>query len=159
MALLTVEHLSIVYPHEGAPVRAVDGVSFTIEPGEIAALVGESGSGKSSAALALTRILPPGTAVSGTVRLDGRSLLDAPEKALRAVRGGKIAYVFQDPASSLNPVLTVGEQLIEAVLLHPGVRGAEARRAAVEWLARVGIGSAGGRGRADPHEFSGGVQQ
>ena len=159
MPLLTVENLSVTYSHEGGTVRAVDGVSFTIEPGEIAALVGESGSGKSSAALALTRLLPPRAAVSGTVRLGGSSLLDAPEERLRAVRGGKIAYVFQDPASSLNPVLTIGEQLTEAVLLHTDARGAEARRAAVEWLARVGIGSAEERLGAYPHEFSGGMQQ
>ena len=159
MPLLTVENLSVVYEHDGAPVRAVDGVSFTIEPGEIAALVGESGSGKSSVALALARLLPPRAAVSGTVRLGGSSLLDAPEDTLRAVRGGKIAYVFQDPASSLNPVLTVGEQLTETVLLHTDARGAAARRAAIEWLARVGIGSAGERLNAYPHEFSGGMQQ
>ena len=159
MALLTVEHLSVVYPHEGGTVRAVDGVSFGIDPGEIVALVGESGSGKSSAALALTRLLPPRAAVSGTVLLNGGSLLDAPEETLRAVRGGKIAYVFQDPASSLNPVLTIGEQLTETVVLHTASRGAGAARIAVQWLARVGIPSAGERLAAYPHEFSGGMQQ
>ena len=159
MSLLTVENLSVVYSHEGDAVRAVDGVSFAIEPGEIVALVGESGSGKSSVALALTRLVPPRAAVTGTVRLNGSSLLDAPEDRLRAVRGGQIAYVFQDPAASLNPVLTVGEQLMETVLLHTEARGAEARRVAVEWLARVGIGSAEERLSAYPHEFSGGMQQ
>ncbi len=159
MALLTVEHLCVTYSHEGSAVRAVDDVGFAIEPGEIAALVGESGSGKSSVALALTRLLPPRAVVAGTVRLNGSSLLDASEDRLRAVRGGHIAYIFQDPASSLNPVLTVGEQLMEMVLFHTDVRGAEARCLAVEWLARVGIGSAGERLNAYPHEFSGGMQQ
>jgi ABC-type dipeptide/oligopeptide/nickel transport system ATPase component len=159
MPLLTVENLSVVYLHEGAPVRAVDGVSFDIQPGEIAALVGESGSGKSSVALALTRLLPPRAEVSGKVLLNGGSLLDAPEDTLRAVRGGTIAYVFQDPESSLNPVLTVGEQLTETILLHTDARRTQVRRAAVEWLSRVGIGSAGERLNAYPHEFSGGMQQ
>lgn len=159
MPLLTVEHLSVVYPHEGAPVRAVDDVSFTVEPGEIAAVVGESGSGKSSAALALTRLLPPQAGVSGRVLLGGGNLLAAPEATLRAVRGGRIAYVFQDPASSLNPVLPIGEQLLETITLHTEARGGEARRAAAEWLGRVGIASASGRLEAYPHEFSGGMQQ
>ena len=159
MALLTVERLSVVYPHEGGAVRAVDDVSFAIEPGQVVALVGESGSGKSSVALALTRLLPPRAAVSGRVLLGGSNLLEAPEETLRAVRGGRIAYVFQDPASSLNPVLSIGEQLIEMIALHTTARGGEARRAAAEWLERVGIASAAQRLEAYPHEFSGGMQQ
>ena len=157
--LLAVEHLSVTYPNERAPVRAVDDVSFTVEPGEIVALVGESGSGKSSAALALTRLLPPAAAVSGRAVLDGMSLLDASTADLRAVRGGKVGYVFQDPASSLNPVLTIGEQVMETVVLHTPARGADARRAAIDWLKRVGITAADERLEAYPHEFSGGMQQ
>lgn len=159
MALLSVEHLSVTYAQERAPVRAVDDVSFSIEPGEIVALVGESGSGKSSAVLALTRLLPPAAAVSGRAVLDGVSLLEAPIGELRALRGGKIGYVFQDPASSLNPVLTIGEQLMETIVLHTAPRGAAARRTAVEWLKRVGIASADVRFDAYPHEFSVGMQQ
>ena len=159
MPLLTVEDLSVTYSHQGGTVRAVDGASFTIEAGEVVALVGESGSGKSSVALSLTRLLPPQAAIEGAVRLSGSDLLTAPEKILRAVRGGKISYVFQDPASSLNPVLTIGEQLVETVELHTDSRGAGARARAAEWLARVGLTSAEERLAAYPHEFSGGMQQ
>jgi ABC-type glutathione transport system ATPase component len=160
MSLLTVEHLSVVYEGRGESVRAVDDVSFTVEPGEVVALVGESGSGKSSVALALTRLLrTPPAVLSGRVVFDGVDLLRTPEDSLRTVRGGKIAYVFQDPATSLNPVLTVGEQLIEAMTLHTEARREDARRVAVDWLRRVGIPSAEERLEAYPHEFSGGMQQ
>lgn len=160
MALLTVEDLSVIYAQRGAAVRAVDRVSFTIEPGEIVALVGESGSGKTSVALALTRLLPiPPAIVSGRIVLKDTSLLNAPGETLRSIRGGTIAYVFQDPATSLNPVLTIGEQLVEAIEFHTDARGREAKRLAVEWLARVGIASANERLGAYPHEFSGGMQQ
>ncbi len=159
MPLLTVENLSVTYRQDGAPVRAVDGVSFAIEPGEVLALVGESGSGKSSVALALARLLPPMASVSGRVMLSEADLLDAPEATLRAIRGGTIAYVFQDPAASLNPVLTIGEQLVEMLTRHTPLRGRDAERAAVEWLGRMGIASAAERLHAYPHEFSGGMQQ
>jgi len=171
MPLLTVEDLTVTYRHHGTSVRAVDGISFTIGSGEILALVGESGSGKSSAALALAKLLPsPPAEVSGQVMMErvhphtkdvgvGVNLLSASEEALRAIRGGKIAYVFQDPATSLNPVLTIGEQLREAIELHTGARGEEATRVVVEWLQRVGITSAKERLSAYPHEFSVGMQQ
>jgi len=160
MSLLTVEGLSVTYTSHGESTRAVDGVHFTIEPGEIVALVGESGSGKSSVALALTRLLPvPPAVVSGRVIFEQANLLEAPEPALRMIRGGKISYVFQDPATSLNPVLTIGEQLLESLERHTEARGAEARRAAAEWLRRVGLGSAEDRLQAYPHELSGGMQQ
>src|SRR3989338_1840614 len=141
MALLSVEHLSVVYDRT---VRAVDDVSLAIEPGEILALVGESGSGKSSVGLALTRLLPPAAEVTGRVLFEGHNLLEADEGQLRAVRGGRISYVFQDPASALNPVLTIGEQLMETITWHTPARGREARRAAAEWLERVGSEEAGG---------------
>ena len=160
MSLLTVEDLSVSYQYEGTLVRAVDAVSFTIEPGEVLALVGESGSGKTSVALALTRLLPaPPAVVSGRVVFDGVSLLETSDASLRSIRGGKIAYVFQDPGTSLNPVLTVGEQLVEAIELHTDARGGQARRLAADWLQRVGIASAGERLGAYPHELSGGMQQ
>ena len=141
-------------------VQAVDGVSLALHSGERLGLVGESGCGKTSVTLALTRLLPAGRAiVSGRVLLEGASVLDASEASLRAIRGGKIAYVFQDPATSLNPVFTVGEQLVETIVLHTAARGAEARRVAAEWLGRVGIADAKQRLGAYPHEFSGGMQQ
>ena len=160
MSLLTVENLSVVYRGGDAAVRAVDGVGFAIEPGQVVALVGESGCGKTSVALALTRLLPiPSAEVSGRVLFAQTDLLAASEESLRQVRGGKISYVFQDPASSLNPVLTIGAQLAEAIELHTEARGRDAQRVAVEWLQRVGIASAEARLDAYPHEFSGGMQQ
>ena len=159
MPLLTVEHLSVTYAQDPTPVRAVEDVSFAVDSGQVVALVGESGSGKSSAALALTRLLPPAAAVFGRAALEGVNLLDAPFETLRSLRGGRIGYVFQDPASSLNPVLTIGEQILETIVLHTDARGAGARRAAVDWLKRVGIASADERFNAYPHEFSGGMQQ
>ena len=160
MPLLTVENLTVIYRGEDAPVRAVNGVSFAIEPSEVVALVGESGCGKTSVALALTKLLPADRAsVSGRVLLGGVNVLEASEESLRAIRGGKIAYVFQDPATSLNPVLTIGEQLTETIMLHTSLRGAEAHRAAAEWLGKVGVAEAAQRLGAYPHEFSGGMQQ
>jgi microcin C transport system ATP-binding protein len=158
--LLRVQDLSVSYGDAGRRVLAARGISFRVAPGEIAALVGESGSGKSSVALALTRLLPsPPAQVSGSVLFEGRDLLALPEPDLRRVRGAGIAYVFQDPATSLNPVLTIGEQLREMVELHSDRRGRAADAVAVEWLSRVGIASPAQRLRAYPHEFSGGMQQ
>ena len=160
MSLLIVQALSVTYQHEETSVRAVDGVSFVIEPGEILALVGESGSGKSSVALALTKLLPtPPARIAGRVVFEGQNLFEASEEALRAIRGGKISYVFQDPATSLNPVLTIGEQLVEAIELHTSVRGSTAKQLMIDWLHRVGIASAEERFSAYPHELSGGMQQ
>ncbi|MBI4597302.1 MAG: ABC transporter ATP-binding protein [Candidatus Omnitrophica bacterium] len=160
MSLLSIESLSVSYRSRDQLTTAVRGVSFDVEPGEILALVGESGSGKSSVALALTRLLPvPPAVISGRVMMEGANLLEASPAQLRAIRGGKIAYVFQEPATSLNPVLTIGEQLIEAMRLHTASRGITARALAVEWLQRVGMDSAAGRMSAYPHEFSGGMQQ
>ena len=159
-ALLAVESLSVAYQGRGAPVQAVSEVTFSVSPGEVFALVGGSGCGKTSVALALTRLLPaPPAAVSGRVLLDAVNLLDAPAATLRSIRGGRISYVFQDPATSLNPVLTIGEQLMETIALHTQARGHAARRTAVEWLERVGIPSAAQRLSSYPHEFSGGMQQ
>jgi len=165
MALLTVDDLTVEFRQRAASVRAVDGVSFTVEPGEILALIGESGSGKTSAALALTRLLPtPPAVITGRVMLAEESsapidLLAIPDATLRMIRGKRIAYVFQDPGTSLNPVLTIGEQLIEVIERHTLARGAAARERAIEWLRRTGIGEAEHRLTAYPHEFSGGMQQ
>src|SRR5262245_42850716 len=137
MTLLTVNNLSVKY----GQTLAVDRVSFSIGKGEIFALVGESGSGKSTIGLALTKLLPqPPATIAGEVLLEGKSILGLSGEALRAIRGGKISYVFQEPASALNPVLTIGEQLEEMILLHDKHGQADARTAAMGWLKRVGIG-------------------
>ncbi len=157
--LLAVDQLSVTYTGRGARTPAVRNVSFTVGQGEVVALVGGSGSGKSTVALALTRLLPPDAEVEGRVLLEGEDLLAASEPALRRARGGRIAYVFQDPATSLNPVLTVGEQLREMIEQHTDQRGRAARDASVEWLGQVGIPEPERRLGAYPHEFSGGMQQ
>ncbi len=160
MALLTIDELTVEYQTDGARVRAVDRMNLTVEPGEVVALVGESGCGKTSAALALTRLLPGRSAViTGRVLFDGHNLLAMDPESLRAIRGGRIAYVFQDPATSLNPVMTIGTQLVEAIELHTDARGRNARAQAIEWLQHVGIPAGAERCSAYPHEFSGGMQQ
>ena len=161
MALLDAKGVSVTYEHDDARVVAVNGVSFSIEPGEIVALVGESGSGKSSLALAITRLLasPPAILQAEHIRFEGVDLLRASEETLRSIRGGRIAYVFQEPGTSLNPVLTIGEQLREMIELHTERRGRAADALASEWLRRVGIPEAQARLSAYPHEFSGGMQQ
>ncbi len=159
MALLEAQDLCVDYLHEGRRVRAVDQVSFAIEAGEVLALVGESGSGKSSIALALGRLLPPSAIITGRVAIDGRDVLALPAEAVRRLRGKTIAYVFQEPATSLNPVLTIGEQLMETLALHQQQDGAAAREAAIDWLTRVGFRAPAERLAAYPHELSGGMQQ
>ncbi len=160
--LLEVRHLTIRFAAEGRP--AVDDVSFAVGVGETLAIVGESGSGKSVTALAMTRLLPepPTRYAGGEILLAGRNLLALPERELRRVRGGQIAYVFQDPMTSLNPVLTVRRQLAEVLALHrPDVgRGRRAQDAEiVRALAEVGITEPEKRLRAYPHELSGGMAQ
>ena len=160
--MLEVRHLTIRFAPEGRP--AVDDVSFTLAAGETLAVVGESGSGKSATALALTRLLPepPARYPAGEILLGGRNLLALSERGLRAVRGREIAYVFQDPMTALNPVLTVRQQLAEVLALHrPDVpAGRRARDAEiVRALAEVGITEPERRLRAYPHELSGGMAQ
>ena len=161
MPLLDVSNLSVSYGRGRERVTAVDRVSVSLEPGETLAIVGESGSGKSSLALALTRLLPapPADVRADRILFEGSDLLQMPQEQLRAIRGGRIAYVFQDPSTSLNPVLTIGAQLREAVVQHTPYRSMRANAQAVEWLERVGMPSAHDRLGAYPHEFSGGMQQ
>ena len=161
MPLLDTSELSVTYTTRGERIAAVDRVSLSVEPGEVVAIVGESGSGKSSLGLALTKLLPspPAEIEARHVRFDGMDLLTASEAELQKLRGSKIAYVFQDPATSLNPVLTIGEQLREAIELHTKHRGREAEEIGLTWLERVGIPSVQRRLGAYPHEFSGGMQQ
>ncbi len=160
--LLEVRHLTIRFA-PGGP-AAVDDVSFSIGEGETLAVVGESGSGKSVTALAMTRLLPepPARYEHGEILLNGRDLLKLPESGLRAVRGGEIAYVFQDPATTLNPVLTVRTQMDEVLRLHrPDVPANRRARDAeiVRELTEVGITEPEKRLRAYPHELSGGMAQ
>ena len=159
--LLEVENLSVEFRSRGNVSRVVRGVSFALKRGEILAVVGESGSGKSVTSQALTGLLPepPACVMSGSVRLEGREILGLPERALRKIRGREIAYVFQDPLSSLNPSYTVGAQIEETLKIHvPALKSRRERRARVaETLAAVGIDPA--LAGSFPHEFSGGMQQ
>ena len=129
--LLEVEHLSTVLSGSGEAVRAVDGVSFAVAPGEMFALIGESGCGKSMTALSIMRLLPEGAGItSGKVRFEGRDILALPEAEMRSVRGGAMAMVFQDPTTSLNPVFTVGRQIIEALDRRAALSADKARQRA-----------------------------
>jgi oligopeptide transport system ATP-binding protein len=158
--LLDVRDLTVEFEAEGRTLRAVDGVSFAIKPGEIVGLVGESGAGKSLTAEAILRLIrcPPGR-ITGQVRFRGQDLLTLDEAALARIRGKEIAMIFQNPAGSLNPVFRVGDQLHEAMALHLPEPRQRLRARAVEILARVGIPSAAARARDYPHQFSGGMAQ
>jgi peptide/nickel transport system ATP-binding protein/oligopeptide transport system ATP-binding protein len=158
--LLEVRDLEVAFATDEGIVQAVDGVSLSLEPGEIVAVVGESGSGKSVTALTvmgLTR--SPNVRFGGTIEYKGTELIGASEEQLRRVRGAEIAMVFQDPMTSLNPVMRVGDQIAEQVLAHADLPKEEARERAVEMLDRVGIPRARDRARNYPHEFSGGMRQ
>ena len=157
--LLEVENLSVRFRTEDGPVLATDQVSFTVADREVLALVGESGCGKSVTAMALTRLLPSNALITGSVRLVDRSLLELPESRLRDVRGRDIAYVFQEPMTSLNPVLTVGKQLGEVLRRHQQLRGKTAERRATELLDLVGIPLPARRLKEYPHQLSGGMRQ
>ncbi len=159
--LLSVRDLRVTFATESGPLRAVDGVSFDLAEGEVLAIVGESGSGKSVTAqtlLGLTR--SPNATISGSARLGEQELIDAGEAELRRVRGERVAMVFQDPMTSLNPVYRVGDQIVEAIRAHrQDVGDAEAMADAVALLRSVGIEDAERRVRDYPHEFSGGMRQ
>ena len=154
--VLEIEGLSVAF----GDAKVVEGVSLTLRRGETVGIVGESGSGKSMTALSVLRLLPePGRIAAGSVRLDGQELLTLPEKALRGVRGGKIAMIFQDPMTSLNPVFPVGEQIAEVVRLHKRLDRRAAKIAAIEALRRVRIPDPARRAAQYPHELSGGMRQ
>ncbi len=159
--LLEVEDLRTFFHADGEVARAVDGVSFTVASGETLAIVGESGSGKSVTSLSIMRLVPtpPGEIAGGVVRFRGRDLRLLSERAMRRVRGNEISMIFQEPMSSLNPLLTVGEQIAEVVRLHRGLGRAAARRHAVEMLARVNIPDPERRAGEYPHRLSGGMRQ
>jgi peptide/nickel transport system ATP-binding protein len=159
--LLAVEGLRVAFQTDAGLVQAVDGVSFGLAAGEVLAIVGESGSGKSVTAqtiVGLTR--SPNARISGSAKLGGEELIDAPEEQLRRVRGSRIAMVFQDPMTSLNPVYRIGDQITEAIRAHSGdVDDGAARRMAAEMLERVGLAEPERRSRNYPHELSGGMRQ
>lgn len=157
--LLEVTNLRIRLRTDVGPVDAVRGASFSLARGDTVGLVGESGSGKSLTALALMGLLPEGAQVEGSIRLEGRELTGLPERELARIRGDRIAMVFQEPMTALNPVHTVGRQVAEPLRLHRGLSAADARREAVTLLDRVGIPDAARRIDAYPHQFSGGQRQ
>ena len=160
-ALLSVKNLRTYFEIDGGTLKAVDGVSFSLKRGETLGIVGESGSGKSVANLSLLRLIPqpPGKIVSGEVLFDGRDLLLLSEKEMRKIRGKRVAMIFQDSMTSLNPFMRISKQLTEITELHLGYTREEAYRRAVEMLETVGIPDARARARGYPHEFSGGMRQ
>jgi oligopeptide/dipeptide ABC transporter ATP-binding protein len=157
--ILQVRDLHTSFMTGAGVVRAVDGVSFDVHPGEMFGLVGESGCGKSVTCRSIIRLLPSHATMSGEVRLGGTDLLTAGDEVIRQVRGGEISMIFQDPMSALNPVLQVGEQVAEAVQAHRGVGRRAARARALELLRLVGIPAPERRLREYPHQFSGGMRQ
>ena len=158
--LLEVKNLQTHFFTRAGVVRAVDGMSFYLDRGELLALVGESGCGKSVTALSIMRLVaPPGKIVGGEVILDGGSLLAVSEERMREIRGDDIAMIFQDPMTSLNPVYTVGEQIAEALRLHRKMSRREARAAAIEAMREVAIPDPARRADDYPHQLSGGMRQ
>ena len=159
--LLELEDLRTWFHTDDGVVRAVDGVSFTLRAGETLAVVGESGSGKSVSALSILRLVPrpPGRYEGGTVRFRGQDLLALSEPEMRKIRGKEISMIFQEPMTSLNPVYTCGEQILEAVVLHEGVDRKAGRARAIEMLQLVGIPSPEQRVDEYPHQMSGGMRQ
>ena len=159
--ILSVNDLQVEFAGHGRVVRAVRGLSYDIGPGETIGLVGESGSGKSVSALSLLGLLPKrvGKVTAGTAIFQGQDLLHLSEDKLRRIRGARIAMIFQDPLSSLNPVLTIGRQITEAIETHQNVSAKDARKRAIELLELVGIPGAASRINDYPHQFSGGMRQ
>jgi peptide/nickel transport system ATP-binding protein/oligopeptide transport system ATP-binding protein len=160
-SLLEVRDLKTWFHTDDGVVRAVDGVSFDLGAGETLAIVGESGSGKSVTSLSILRLIPepPGRIEGGTIRFRGRDLLALPVRDMRAIRGKEISMIFQEPMTSLNPVYTCGEQIVEAVMLHERLDRRAARARAIDMLRKVGIPSPEQRVDEYPHQMSGGMRQ
>jgi oligopeptide/dipeptide ABC transporter ATP-binding protein len=159
--LLKIDDLSVSFFTEDGTAKAVQNVSFEIPRGKTVALVGESGCGKSVTALSIMRLIPspPGEVTSGSIEFDGVDLFRIPERQMRAIRGNKIAMIFQEPMTSLNPVFTIGEQIAEAILLHQKKSADAAWLEAVDMLRRVGIADPEQRASEYPHQMSGGMRQ
>jgi peptide/nickel transport system ATP-binding protein len=160
MALLEVENLQTHFRTPDGVIRAVDGISFAVEAGETVAIVGESGCGKSVTANSILRLVPqPPGRIAGAIRFEGRDLLKLSERAMREVRGNDISMVFQEPMTSLNPVLTIGRQIAEPLRLHQGLPRKQVEERVVEMLGLVGIAEPRRRAREYPHQLSGGMRQ
>jgi oligopeptide/dipeptide ABC transporter ATP-binding protein len=158
--LLEVNNLQTQFPTRAGLVKAVDGVSFYLDSGELLGLVGESGCGKSITALSVMRLIaPPGKIVGGEILFDGKNLLKFSDREMREIRGDDIAMIFQDPMTSLNPVFTIGEQIGEALRLHRKLSRKDAREAAIEAMREVAIPDPGRRINDYPHQLSGGMRQ
>ena len=160
MALLEVDRLRVEFPTRRGTLLALDEISFTIDPGEILGVVGESGAGKSLTGAAIIGLLePPGRVAGGEIRFDGQRIDNLPREQMRSIRGRKIGAIFQDPLTSLNPLYTVGRQLIETIRTHLPVSAAEARQRAIRLLQETGIPAPEHRIDQYPHQFSGGMRQ
>ena len=160
MSLLQVKNLVVEFPHRRGTLRALDDVSFEIAPGEILGVVGESGAGKSLTGASIIGLLePPGRVASGQILLEGERIDGLPYEQMRKIRGRKIGAIFQDPLTSLNPLYSVGRQLIETITTHLPVTQAEARQRAIQLLRDTGIPAAEQRIDHYPHQFSGGMRQ
>jgi len=158
--MLKIDELKVALDADAGLVKAIDGLTLAIERGETFALVGESGCGKSMTALALMRLLPDNGAITnGSVELEGQDVLALPESRMRAVRGGRIGMIFQEPSTSLNPVMRVGDQIVEAIEAHTALRGNAARAKAIDWMRRVGIPEPERRFDEYPFRLSGGQKQ
>jgi len=157
--LLSVRDLSVTFRSDDGDVTAVRGMSFDVMPGEVLAVVGESGSGKSVTSLAIMGLLPRSARISGSAMFDGKELIGADIKDLRRIRGKDIAMIFQDPMTALNPVFTVGNQIVEAITLHNDITEKAAWERATDLLFQVGIPDPKRRIRLYPHEYSGGMRQ
>jgi peptide/nickel transport system ATP-binding protein len=159
-ALLSIRDLRVVFDGRNGPLTAIDGVSFDIAPGEILGVVGESGAGKSLTGSAVIGLLdPPGRIAGGVIRLHGERIDNLAPEAIRRIRGKHIGAIFQDPLTSLHPLITVGDQIVETILTHLPLTRAEARARALDLLKQVGIPAAETRIDQHPHQFSGGMRQ
>ena len=159
-AILDVEHLRVEFPTRHGALVAVDDVSFSINEGEVLGVVGESGAGKSVTGLAIIGLLErPGRIARGSIRFEGQKINGLPKEAMRRIRGAKIGAIFQDPLTSLNPLYTIGRQLVETITTHTDLSLSRARERAIDLLNEVGIPAAARRIDAYPHEFSGGMRQ
>ena len=161
MALLEVDNLQVEFSTERGIARAIDGVSFSVNAGETLGIVGESGCGKSVTSLSIMGLIPrpPGEIVGGEIRFNGQDLTQLSDKAYRKLRGSEISMIFQEPMTALNPVFTIGNQIIDVLRRHKGLTRKQARARAIEMLAEVGIPAPDKRVDEYPHQLSGGMRQ